>query len=128
MDLKSYNYVNLFEVQNELIEDVYQLLHGNCKDKIYEHVEEVAKTACWIAEKFRLDKNRCIISSYLHDISAIINPQDMLKYLESRGAYIDQAEIKYPFLTHQRISRLIALYHFNISDEVVLDAIEHHNT
>ncbi|MCL2518524.1 MAG: GNAT family N-acetyltransferase, partial [Oscillospiraceae bacterium] len=49
-------------------------------------------------------------------------------YTVANGWYIDEAERKYPFLLHQRFSRLIAERDFGITDERILSAVECHST
>lgn len=75
-----------------------------------------------------LDKNICTISSYLHDISVVIHSNDMLNYMMENNLFVDEAERKYSFILHQRISKLLAKTFFNISDETILSAIECHST
>lgn len=81
-----------------------------------------------IAEQYDLDKEVCELCGYLHDISAVITPDDMLAYATENGWYIDAAESKYPFLLHQRVSRLVAEQDFGIANEQILSAIECHTT
>jgi len=69
-----------------------------------------------------------VTSGYLHDISAVIHPNDMLTYMMENNLFVDESEKKYPFILHQRISRLIAKTFFNIENETILSAIECHTT
>ena len=108
--------------------DVENLLTANNRRKTFVHVKAVAEANIKIAEQYNLDKDICESSEYLHDISAIIAPSYMLNYAEQNDWYIDEAERKYPFLLHQRISRIIAQEDFNVTDERILSAIEHHST
>ena len=62
----------------------------------------------------------------LHDVSAIMSPQEMYDIAISRNMYVDPAEEKYHFLLHQRISRIIAEERFGIIEEDILSAIECH--
>lgn len=128
MNISKYEYVNIPELVGDIAVDVNNLLIENSKKKTLEHVIEVANTNCQIASKYGLDKETCLLCGYLHDISAIINPKDMLDYMMENHLFIDEAERKYPFLLHQRISRLIAKNLFNIEDENILSAIECHTT
>lgn len=52
----------------------------------------------------------------------------MLKYACENSFDLCEAERKYPFLLHQRLSKIIAAQYFNISDEDILSAIECHTT
>jgi len=109
--------------------DVKSLLDAYAKTKrTFDHAKDVAEMNIKIAEQYGLDKDVCEISGYLHDISSVISPEDMLSYAMENNWYIDDAERKYPFLLHQRISGVIAREDFNITDERILSAVEHHTT
>lgn len=98
------------------------------KENTLKHVEEVAETAVWLAEIYKLDVAKVRLAALLHDISAIMNPQEMYEIAKARDFEIDPAEEKYPFLLHQRISRIIAKEEFAIEEKEILDAIECHTT
>ena len=128
MNINNYKYVNITEITSDIVVDVNNFLLENNKKKTLKHVMDVASTNSKIAEKYGLDKNICIISGYLHDISAVIQPNDMLTYMVENNLFVDESERKYPFILHQRISRLLAKTFFNIDDETILSAIECHTT
>lgn len=128
MDINRYKYINITEITGKTEFDVSNFLIKNNKLKTLEHVTAVANTIKKIAEIYGLDKNVCTISSLLHDISAVSYPNDMLNYVLEHDLFIDEAERKYPFLLHQRISKLLAKSFFKIDDDVVLSAIECHST
>ena len=108
--------------------DVQALFYTHNRPKNFEHSKAVAETNIKIAEQYGLDTNICEFGGYLHDISAIIPHATMMSYAVDNGWYIDEAEQKYPFLLHQRISRVIAQEGFRITDERILSAVEHHST
>jgi predicted HD superfamily hydrolase involved in NAD metabolism len=108
--------------------DVETIMRSNNKAKTYDHVKAVAEMNIKIAEQYGLDKNICELCGYLHDISAVIAPQDMLAYAVENGWYIDESERKHPFILHQRISRVIAQEDLGVTDERILSAVEHHST
>ena len=128
MNINNYKYINITQITGDIVVDVNNLLLANNEEKTSKHVMAVANTNSKIAEKYGLDKNICIISGYLHDISAVIQPRDMLNYMVENNLFVDESEIKYPFILHQRISRLLAKTFFNIDDEIILSAIECHTT
>lgn len=101
---------------------------SNHKENTLKHVEEVADTAVWLAEVYHLDSVKVKLAALLHDISAIMTPQDMYELAKMRGLEIDAAEERYHFLLHQRISRIIAQEDYGINDSDILDAIECHTT
>ena len=128
MNINNYKYVNITEITSDIVVNVNNFLLENNKQKTLKHVMDVANTNSKIAEKYGLDKDICIISGYLHDISVVIQPNDMLTYMVENNLFVDESERKYPFILHQRISRLLAKAFFNIDNETILSAIECHTT
>lgn len=128
MILELYEYVEGFEFSGHIENDVKLLLQNNGKYKTFTHVTNVAQKSVELAEMFDLDVETCRTGGYLHDISAVISPADMLQYAVTNNMTLCEAERKYPFLLHQRMSRIVAKDHFCISDEDVLSAIECHTT
>ena len=109
----------------ELIKNKYLSSH---KENTLRHVEEVSDTAVWLAKIYDLDIVKVELAALLHDISAIMTPQEMYETAKIRNLEIDPAEEKYHFLLHQRISKIIAREYFDIRDKDILDAIECHTT
>jgi len=112
----------------DTITDVKTLLYAYDKQKTYDHSKAVAEECRKIAVRYKLDLDICILSGYLHDISAIITPHDMLAYATDNAWFIDDCERTHPFLLHQRISAVIARDNFGVTDERILSAIGHHTT
>ena len=113
---------------NDLISLIKDKYLSNHKENTLRHVEEVADTAIWLANIYNLDVAKVKLAALLHDISAIMTPQEMYEMAKLHELKIDPAEEKYHFLLHQRISKIIARECFGINDTVILDAIECHTT
>ena len=113
----------------DTITDVKSLLclHGKNK-RTFDHAKAVAEMNIKIANQYGLDATICELGGYLHDISAVVSPSDMLSYAIDNEWYVDEAENKHPFLLHQRISKIISQKYFNITDERILSAVEYHTT
>lgn len=92
------------------------------------HVESVAEIAVALAKVYNLDLEKIKLAALLHDISAIMTPQEMYTLAKERGLEIDPAEEKYHALLHQRISAIIAQEEFGITDAQILQAVECHTT
>lgn len=97
-------------------------------EKTYKHVLEVSKVAIQLAMRFGLDLKACEEAALLHDISAVLNPLQMLEIANRKQWKLDLAEEKYPFLLHQRVSGEIAREEFGVADTVILNAITCHTT
>ena len=108
--------------------DVVNLLNENNKEKTAIHCVQVAETCADLAVQFGLDKTIAYTSGILHDISAVVKPSDMLYYAENCGWYIDESERKHNIILHQRISSVLAMEYYGVSDRHILSAIECHST
>lgn len=128
MILDDFSYVKTETLTGDIRSDVKKLLSLNGKYNTYIHVSNVAERNAHIAEVYGLDRDKCITAGLLHDISAIIKPKDMLEYASKNHYAICEAENEYPFLLHQRLSKVCAVEYFNISDEDILSSIECHTT
>lgn len=114
MILHEFSYITLPDPSGDIESDVRTLLEENSRRKT--------------ADKFGLESSKCIAAGLLHDISAIIKPADMLEYAQHNNFELCEAEQRFPFLLHQRMSRIISSDYFGIIDADVLSAIECHTT
>ena len=127
MEIRDFEYIKISPLipLEERITDTY-LLNG--RPKTLKHVQEVADTCVRIAEQYGLNREKCRIAGLIHDIGAVMKPEDMVSYTISRGISLDEAEKMYPFLLHQRISRMFAEDVLGIKDGDILSAVECHTT
>ena len=114
--------------EREVIEAIRNTYISHHKENTLKHVEEVSETAVWLAKIYGLDISKARLAALLHDISAVMTPQEMYDMAKSRNMEIDPAEEKYHFLLHQRISKIIAEENFGIDDAEILSAVECHTT
>lgn len=128
MIFDNFSYIKTETLSGDIQTDIKNILSINGKYNTYVHVSNVAEKNALISKRYGLDRDKCVIGGLLHDISAIIKPTDMLKYAYENNFEICEAEKKYPFLLHQRISKICAVEYFNIFDEDILSAIECHTT
>ena len=128
MIFDDFSYIKIDTLNGDIRADVKIMLMINGKYNTYVHVSNVAERNALISKKYGLDLDKCVIAGLLHDISAMIKPEDMFKYAYENNFNICEAEKKYPFLLHQRLSKICAIEYFNVSDEDILSAIECHTT
>lgn len=121
-------YIKVPEFSGEVGKDCIALLTANNKNHIAEHIAKVSAKCREIGIKYGLDESICELNGYLHDIGGIIKSEDMINFVKALGCEIYEAEEKYPFLLHQRISAILAEKLFNIKDERILSAVECHTT
>ena len=126
--LAAFSYINIPALTGNIRADIKNMLTANNKTKTFDHVKAVAEMNAKIARQYGLDLDICELCGYLHDISAVVTPSDMMAYATEKGWHIDEAENKHPFLLHQRISKLIAEQDIGVTDERILSAVECHTT
>ncbi len=128
MIFEKYGYVKCSGLTGDVETDVRELLERNGKRKTFVHVSNVAKVCGELAERFGMDEEKCAVGGLLHDISAVLAPADMLNYTVENGLELCDAERRFPFLLHQRISGIVAAEVFGVTDGDVLSAIACHTT
>lgn len=94
----------------------------------YTRAMQVRSIALELALHYGLDKNQTSAAALLHNISRLIPQTEYLKFAQEYNIEIFPEEKENPFLLHQKISRVIAVEQFNITDKEVLNAISCHTT
>ena len=103
------------------------LVSKNC-EKTYYHCMEVGEYAYQLGEKYLTSPEKVSIAGYLHDISAIYPNNQRISVAQKYGIELNEAEMAFPMIIHQKISKSIAKMDFGIKDNEILSAIECHTT
>lgn len=103
------------------------LVSKNC-EKTYYHCMEVGGYAYQLGEKYLTSPEKVSIAGYLHDISAIYPNNQRINVAQKYGIELNEAEMAFPMIIHQKISKSIAKMDFGIEDNEILSAIECHTT
>jgi predicted HD superfamily hydrolase involved in NAD metabolism len=111
-----------------LAADTAAFLAARGKPRTAAHCRAVAETSRALAARFGENEAIAATAALLHDISAVMPAQDMLRYAQACGWAIDPAEAAHPFLLHQRVSADMAKLLFGVDDPAVLSAIACHTT
>ncbi|MCH5340199.1 MAG: bis(5'-nucleosyl)-tetraphosphatase (symmetrical) YqeK [Acetatifactor sp.] len=127
MEIRDFEYIKI-PPPASLEERITETYFLNNRPKTLKHVQEVADTCVKIADQYGLDREKCRIAGLLHDIGAVMKSEHMVDYTVSHGIQLDEAEKMYPFLLHQRVSRMFAEDVLGIKDEDILSAVECHTT
>lgn len=103
------------------------LVSKNC-EKTYYHCMEVGDYAYQLGEKYLTSPEKVSIAGYLHDISAVYPNNQRISVAQKYGIELNEAEMAFPMIIHQKISKSIAKMDFGIEDNEILSAIECHTT
>lgn len=103
------------------------LVSKNC-EKTYYHCMEVGEYAYQLGEKYLTSPEKVSIAGYLHDISAVYPNNQRINVAQKYGIELNEAEMAFPMIIHQKISKSIAKMDFGIEDNKILSAIECHTT
>lgn len=121
-------YVTLVDLTDDISADAVHFLYANGKQKTASHCIDVAETSERLAVQFGLNSAVVRTAAMLHDISAVIKPDDMYRYAVAAGWDICEAERRYPFILHQRMSAVIAEGYFHVNEPLIISAITCHST
>ncbi len=128
MDLSKYSYIEVPAFTGDSLRDAKRLLRANGKEATLAHVCAVADECTGLARRFSLSEERCRLCGVLHDVGAVMRPEDMLSFARERGMAVDFAEERHPFLLHQRLSEILSRELLGVEDGAVLSAVGCHTT
>ena len=116
------------DYQQVLKNEIKQYLVSKNCEKTYYHCMEVGEYAYQLGEKYLTSPEKVSIAGYLHDISAIYPNNQRINVAQKYGIELNEAEMAFPMIIHQKISKSIAKMEFGIEDNEILSAIECHRT
>ena len=85
-------YIKTEPLSGDIRTDVKNILLINGRSNTYIHVANVADRNALISKTYDLDHDKCVIAGLLHDISAVVRPEDMLKYAYENRLEVCEAE------------------------------------
>lgn len=112
----------------DIREDSHNLLMKHNKIIIDNHSLRVAEKAKLLAKQFGINENLAEVAGLLHDISGVYPNEEKLELCKKLNIEILLEEEKFPIILHQKISRVMAMEIFNISNKEILEAINCHTT
>ena len=128
LKLSHWPYIRAIFITGDLKTDITDFLTVNRRRDTLSHCISVAEASRKTAARFGLDEAIAAASAWLHDISTVMEPRDMLDYAISRNWEIDASEKIHPFLLHQRLSAVFARELFGVHDPLILSAVGCHTT
>jgi len=108
--------------------DMTTLLRHHGRTKTVGHSMRVAAEAKRLAQQWGEDPANAEIAGFLHDISAIVPPEQRIALAEALQLDILPEERTLPMIIHQKLSAVIARDLFGISSPTILSAIGCHTT
>jgi HD superfamily phosphohydrolase YqeK len=117
-----------FEPSGNTAEDVFAFLSLHGRVKTAHHCAAVAAAAGEIARSFDVPVDLAVQAGWLHDVSSVWRNEERLAVSEALGLEILPEERAAPFILHQKLSVVLAVEVFSVSDPGVLSAIGCHTT
>lgn len=101
-------------------------LESRLPAKRFQHTLGVLHCAVSLAQRHGVDSEKAQLCALLHDCAKGLNRQE-LEMMANEGKFqISEEDREFPAIWHGPAGVYLARTHYGISDEVVLDAIEHH--
>jgi predicted HD superfamily hydrolase involved in NAD metabolism len=92
------------------------------------HSKNVADEAQRLARRWGVNGVQSAQAGWLHDISAIVPPEQRLRAAERLGIKVLVEERAAPMILHQKLSAVIAAQGLGVDDAAVLSAVGCHTT
>jgi predicted HD superfamily hydrolase involved in NAD metabolism len=92
------------------------------------HSREVARLACELCDRFRVDEDKGYIAGIAHDLAREKEPAEMVSLCEADGLAISDLERANPLLLHGRASAFLLQRLAGFADPEVLEAVRDHVT
>ncbi|MBI4928006.1 MAG: bis(5'-nucleosyl)-tetraphosphatase (symmetrical) YqeK [Anaerolineae bacterium] len=108
--------------------DAAALLLRHGREHTLAHCARVAGEARRLAERWGVNAAAAETAGWLHDISAVVPPNQRLWAAEQAGLEVLPEERQVPAILHQKLSVVLAKTLFSVSDPAVLSAIGCHTT
>lgn len=109
-------------------DDARALLARHGRTRTIEHSKRVAAEATRLAHVWGAECGKAASAGWLHDISAILAPDQRLAAAEKLGIEILAEERQAPMILHQKLSAAIATGGLGVDDLSILRAIGCHTT
>jgi putative HD superfamily hydrolase of NAD metabolism len=116
------------KITGNLKEDIAAIFQYHQDEETLKHVLKVAEEAIRISNRFGVEPEEAEQAALLHDVSNIIPVNRMVDVAKALSVKIEDEELKYPRILHQKLSRAMAEQVFGITNPNILNAIECHTT
>lgn len=114
---------------NPSIISIQNRLQKELPEKRFQHTLGVAYTSVALGFSLGYDKiENLYLAGLLHDNAKCCEDNELLKISEENGFPVSEVERRNPSLLHDRVGAFFARTKYNITDEVILKAIENHTT
>jgi HD superfamily phosphohydrolase YqeK len=113
----------------DLEKDVYEVFAQFGRLDVWEHSKRVAAEGVAMAKRLNFpDAGEIKTAAFLHDIGRVIPAEERVKLAAASGIEVCEEERLFPLILHQKLSKVIANAIFNVTDELILEAIGCHTT
>ncbi|MET3210770.1 UNVERIFIED_CONTAM: putative HD superfamily hydrolase involved in NAD metabolism [Paenibacillus sp. PvR008] len=123
-----HHYIAELEFSGDLFSDVEKLFNKHNAEATWFHCTKVAHEAKALALQFHADPAIAERAGWLHDIGTIIPNEDKVAVAHALHIPILEEELAFPYILHQKLSSEMTTQIFELTDPMLLNAIECHTT
>jgi len=105
---------------------MYAKLMGLLKKKRFEHSVGTAKTAVYLARKYKYDVKKTAVAAFLHDCTKDFTAEQTRAFVKKYGIKMDPQSEKIPALWHSYTAPYGVEKMFGIHDKEILSAVRNH--
>lgn len=110
----------------ENIEDkIVDFLRGRLQEKRLKHSFGVMDMAVRLAKRYGVNEENAKLAGLLHDCAKNMSNDELIKYCNDNGIYIDEVKMSSPGILHAEVGADIARKVFNVNDEIYESILYH---
>ncbi len=115
-------YLMLSPIYDPIVAD----LQANQKPYRFIHIFGVVQTCLALGAIHNADMEKLTLAALLHDCAKHTNREETLQLVKRGDVKLDPIDRDYPAIWHGSVGAYIAREKYNITDEEILQAVEHH--
>ncbi|MCR5278845.1 MAG: bis(5'-nucleosyl)-tetraphosphatase (symmetrical) YqeK [Lachnospiraceae bacterium] len=107
---------------------IHKKLSRKLDEERYMHTLGVEFTACSLAMKYGIDKDKARLAGLLHDCAKAYDSSEYLDICAKYNISVNEAEKKNPGLLHAKLGGFFTMKKYHVTDGEIVDAIICHTT
>lgn len=118
--MQTNKYINLDQITEDLRRDQ--------KPARFLHILGVTQTSMTLADIYGADMDKAIAVALLHDCAKHLDREELLALHGAGHFSLTEEDMEYPAIWHGPAGAYLAKTKYGVTDEEILDAVEHHSS